>query len=461
MTHTNRSATIASPLCMLVLLLCSQNALFGQTPEHWPQFRGPDARGVASGPNLPDRWSATENVAWKTDLPGRAWSSPIVWGNRIFLTTAVNCGELEAPKKGLYLGGNRPEPRDVEEEYRVICLDLVSGDKLWEQAVHRGTPTSPIHLKNSFASETPVTDGERVYAYFGNQGLYCLDLDGNPLWSKPFEPHATRNGWGTAASPVLHGDRLYILNDNDDQSYLLCLDKHTGEEVWRVLRDEGSNWSTPLIWQNDLRMEIVTLGTDKVRSYDLAGKLLWWLTGMSSITIATPYADAGLLYISSGYVRDPLRPLYAIRPGASGDISLKPDETGNEFIAWCQPTAAPYNPTTLVYEGRVYVLYDRGLLSCYRSLSGEPLFEQQRIPEGRHFTASPWAYNGKIFCLNEDGVAFVFRAGDQFDLLHTNQLADDDMCMATPAIVGDRLIIRTSARVYCIRRPASSPGKPL
>ncbi len=459
MARTSHSGAIASALTVLILLLCSRVVLFGQTQEHWPRFRGPGARGVASGCKLPDRWSATENVAWKTDLPGRAWSSPIVWGNRVFLTTAINLGELESPKKGLYFGGNRPEPRKVEEECRVICLDLFSGKILWERTVHRGVPTSPIHLKNSFASETPVTDGERVYAYFGNQGLYCVDLEGHPVWSRPFEPRAMRNGWGTAASPMLHGDRLYVVNDNDEQSYLLCLNKHTGKEAWRVVRDEGSNWSTPFLWQNDHRTEIVTPGTGKVRSYDLEGNLLWWFTGMSSITIATPYADGGLLYVSSGYVRDLQRPLYAIRAGASGEISLKPDQTGNEWISWCNPKAAPYNPTTLVYDGRLYALYDRSLISCFRSLTGEPVYERKRLRQGRHFTASPWAHDGKIFCLNEDGITFVLRAGDEFELLRTNKLADDDMCMATPAIVGDRLILRTSARVYCIRQPVPSPAR--
>ena len=456
MARTNHSAVIASALTTLVLLLCSPNALFGQTQEYWPQFRGPEARGVADDPKLPDRWSASENIAWKTDVPGRAWSSPIVWEDRVFLTTAISSEELESPKKGLYFGGNRPEPREVQEERRVICLDLSSGKVLWEQTVHRGSADAAIHLKNSFASETPVTDGERVYAYFGNLGLYCLDFEGRPAWSKPFEPRDTRNGWGTAASPVLHGDRLFILNDNDDESYLLCLDKRTGNKIWRVVRDEGSNWSTPFIWQNDRRTEIVTLGTDKVRSYDLEGKLLWWFTGMSTITIATPYADDSLLYVSSGYVRDPQRPLYAIRAGASGDISLEPEQTSNEFIVWSNPTAAPYNPTTLLYDGRVYVLYDRSLVSCFRSRTGESLYERERLPKGRHFTASPWAYNGKVFFLNEDGVTFVLRAGDEFEVLHTNELAEDDMCMATPAIVGDRLLIRTSARVYCVRQPASS-----
>ena len=456
MPRANHSLTTAPALAVVLLLFCLHETLSAQTPGHWPQFRGPGARGVASGPSLPDRWSATENVAWKTDVPGRAWSSPIVWGDRVFLTTAVNTGQLETPKKGLYFGGNRPDPREVRLDYKVLCLDLPSGKMLWEQTVHQGPSNSPIHLKNSFASETPVTDGKRVYAYFGNQGLYCLDLEGKVVWSRRFKPRPTRNGWGTAASPLLHGDRLYVLNDNDEESYLLCLNKITGKDVWRVVRDEKSNWSTPFLWQHDRRTEIVTAGTDKVRSYNLEGTLLWWFTGMSSITIATPYANQGLLYVSSGYVNDRQRPLYAIRPGASGDISLEPPQTSNEFIAWCQPKAAPYNPTTLVYDERLYVLYDRGFLGCFRAHTGKPVYERKRLPKGRHFTASPWAYDGKVFCLNEDGVTFVVRAGDEFELLHTNELADDDLCMATPAIVGDRLILRSAARVYCIRRSASS-----
>jgi len=380
-------------------------------------------------------------------------------GNRVFLTTAVNRGELETPKKGLYFGGNRPDAPKVQQEHKVICLDPSSGKELWKQSVHLGPPQGPIHIKNSFASETPVTDGERVYAHFGSLGLYCFDLEGRSVWSKRFEPRPIRNGWGTAASPVLHGDRLYIVNDNDEESYLLCLDKRSGKEVWRVVRDEKSNWSTPFIWKNDRRTEIVTPGTGKVRSYDLEGKLLWWFTGMSSITIATPYADKGLLFISSGYVNDPKRPLYAIRPGASGDISLATDQTSNEFIAWCRRQAAPYNPTTIVYHDWLYVLYDRGMVSCFRASTGEPAFERERLPDGKHFTVSPWAYQGKIFCLNEDGVTFVLRAGDKFELLHTNKLADDDMCMATPAIVGDRLLLRTSKRIYCVRQPALASAR--
>jgi outer membrane protein assembly factor BamB len=397
------------------------------------------------------------NIAWKTEIPGRGWSSPIVWGNRVFLTTAVALGDAESPKKGLYLGGERPNLARPEHEWKVLCLDLLSGKVLWERVAQRGLPPGPTHLKNSYASETPVTDGERVYALFGNVGVFCYDFEGGLVWSKPIPPHATRAGWGTAASPVLHRDRLYLVNDNDDQSYLWALDKRTGKDLWRMNRDEKSNWATPYVWENEQRTEIVTPGTGKVRAYDLEGKLLWWLTGMSSITIATPYADQGLLYVSSGFIVDKSRPLYAIRPGATNDISLAPGQTNNAAIAWCQPTAAPYNPTTLLYDGQVYVLLDRGQLSAFNARTGAPLFERQPLPNGLHFTASPWAYNGRVFCLNEDGLTFVVRAGGSFELLHTNKLAEDDMCLATPALAGDRLLIRSSARLYCIRKVVQTP----
>lgn len=416
----------------------------------WAQFRGPGARGIATGKGIPERWSATENVAWKTDLPGRGWSSPVVWGDRVFLTTVVNQGESEAPKKGLYFGGNRPDPPKSKHDWKVYCLDLKTGKVRWERSVLSGLPKAPIHLKNSFASETPVTDGERVYALFGGVGLFSFDPNGKQLWNVPLEAFPTQFGWGTAASPVLHKDRIYLVNDNEKQSYLLALDKRTGKQIWRVERDEKSNWSTPYVWENKQRTEIVTLGSGQVRSYDLNGKLLWSLKGMSDITIATPYSADGLLYFSSGYVGSRLKPVYAVRPGAEGDISLPPNGRSNQYIAWCDWNAAPYNPSTLVYEGRLYVLYDRGLFSVFDALSGEKKVDRERLGDTTAFTSSPWAANGKVFCLSEDGVAYVIRAGDKFELLGTNRLAEDDMCMATPALAGDRLLIRTSARLYCI-----------
>ncbi len=441
------------PLMVLFLVIFSERA---PGESNWPQFRGADSRGVAErrlddGRRLPERWSATENVAWKTDIPGRGWSSPIVWGDRVFLTTVVNTGESEEPKKGLYFGGDRPTPPESVHHWKVICLNLSDGRVLWDRRVHEGAPATARHLKNSFASETPVTDGRRVYCLFGNVGLFCFDLEGRRQWTLPLKPHKTRLGWGTAASPVLHKDRIYLVNDNDEESYLLALNKETGEEIWRTERDEKSNWSTPYVWKNELRTELVTCGTGRVRSYDLDGKLLWSLAGMSSITIATPYAHDGLLYISSGYVMDRSKPIYAIRPGANGDISLADDQTSNRWIAWSLEKAAPYNPSTLLYRSQLYVLYDRGLLSSFDPRDGSEIYGPERIPKGRAFTSSPWAYGGMVFFLNEDGVTFVAKAGRSFEVLHTNALAEDDMCMASPAIAGDRLLIRTSARVYCLR----------
>ncbi len=442
--HSRHSAVLAA--ASLIAFAAGAHA-----GENWPQFRGAGSRGVSEGAGLPERWSATENIEWKTDVDGRGWSSPVVWGKRVFLTSVVNLGVLEPPKKGLYFGGNRPKPKSIHEWY-VICLDLDTGKVLWKRRSHRGVPGGSIHVKSSFASETPVTDGERVYAMFGNQGIYCYDFDGRPVWQKKLTPHKTRFGWGTAASPVLHGERLYLVDDNEEDSCILALDRKTGSQVWRTPRDEKSNWSTPFVWENDRRTEVVTPGTGKVRSYDLDGRLLWTLRGMSSITIATPFEHEGLLFISSGYVGDKnWRPIYAIRPGARGDITLAEGATTNGHIAWSRRLAAPYNPTTIAYRGMLYVLHDRGRFSCYRASDGSVIYERERTG-GRGFTSSPWAYGGKVFCLDEDGVTHVVRAGRGFEVLRHNRLADDDMCMATPAIAGDRLLIRTSARVYCVRK---------
>jgi len=438
---------------MRAILLTALSVICGQAfaGDNWPQFRGPNASGVSTNDSLPDKWSATENVAWKTDLPGRSWSSPIIWGSQVFLTAVVNSGEAEAPKKGLYFGGERPEPSKSEHQWKVLCLDLATGRVKWDKTVHRGAPPTPIHLKSSYGAETPVTDGERIYALFGNMGVFALTLDGVEVWSRPLEPRKMRYGWGTAASPVLHGGRLFVVSDNEERAELLALEAKTGKELWRVDRDEKSNWATPFVWAQGQRTEIITPGSRAVRSCDLDGKPLWSFTGMSGIAIPTPFAGDGFLFVSSGYVGDKLRPLYAIRPGASGDISLKPGETNNQFIAWCNPTGGPYNPSPLFYDNRVYVLYDRGLVSCYETGTGRLLYDRERLPEGLAFTSSPWAAGGRVFCLNEDGVCYVLRAGDKFELLHTNKLADDDMCMATPALPGDRLLIRTAARLYCIR----------
>src|SRR4029450_4356018 len=329
-----------------------------------------------------------------------------------------------------------------------------TGALRWEKEVRGGAPPGPKHLKNSYASETPATDGERVYFYFGNIGLFVFDMNGTPVWSKPMGPFKTRYGWGTAASPVLHEDRVYIVKANADQSFLAALDKRTGAEIWRVSRAEGTNWATPFVWQHAQRTEIVTSGTDRVRSYDLSGKLLWELKGMSSITIPTPFERHGLLFISSGYVGDPLRPAYAIKPGASGDISLKSGETSNQYIAWSSPTLAPYNPTPLVYGDYYYTLFDRGFFTCHDARTGKEIYGRQRIAvDASGFTTSPWAYNGRIFVMSEDGDTYVIQAGPEFKVLGKNSLGE--MTLGTPAVGGGRRIIRTASKLYRVaKKPA-------
>ena len=430
--------------------------------ENWPQFRGPNSRGVAAegsadaaatSSKYADRWSASENIAWSIEVAGRGWSSPVVWGERIYLTTVVSGQEPEPAKKGLYFGGERIKPPESVHQWKVMCLDLKTGERVWEKQVHEGVPQSSIHIKSTFASETPVTDGKHLYCCFGSFGIFCLDMDGNTKWKFDLEPLPTRLGWGAAASPVLHEGRLYYCNDNEKASSLLCLDAASGKELWKVAREEKSNWSTPYVWKHAQRTEIVTAGSGMVRSYDLDGNVLWTLKGMSSITIATPYEAQGLLIVSSGYVGDQQRPIYAIKPGATGDISLPEGETSSAYVAWSQPKAGPYNPTTLVHHGRLYVLYDRGLFACYDAATGREIYSQQRLPNGRAFTTSPWAIGDKIFCLNEDGVTYVIQEGDEFKVLHTNTLEEDDMGMATPALISGKQLLRTAKRLYCIGKP--------
>ncbi len=437
--------------CFVLLLLSGLATSFAATVTNWPQFRGPGAIGVADNPGLAEHWSTNENIAWRMDVPGRGWSSPIIWGQRVFLTTVVSPGEVEPAKKGLYFGGEQKDIPRGDHSWLILCYDLDSGSELWRSETHRGLAPTTLHIKNTYASSTPVTDGERVYVDFAGVGIFAYDMQGKRVWSTNSPALKTRYGWGSAASPVLHDGRLFVVNDNDEHSYALALDAKTGRELWRVDRDEKSNWATPYVWQNAQRTELITPGTKRIRSYDLDGKPLWECGGMSSIAIPTPFSKFGLLYVCSGYVGDKVRPIFAFKPGASGDISLQSGETSNEFIAWQQPIAAPYNPSPLLYRDNLYVLFDFGFLSCHDAQTGRQIYEKQRIREtNTAFTASPWAANGKIFALSEDGDTYVFQSGYEYKLLHKNSL--DEMCMATPAISGDRLLIRTLTRLYCVRQ---------
>jgi len=278
-------------------------------------------------------------------------------------------------------------------------------------------------------------------------------MTGKPVWSKVMDAPRMRTGWGPASSPAIHDGRIYIVSDNEERSFVAAYDARTGNELWRTLRDaEGSNWSTPVVWQNDRRTEIVTTGTKGVRSYDLSGKLLWQLTGMTTIHAVTPIASHGLLFVSSGYFPDSKRPTYAIKPGASGDISLKGDERSNEFIAWSNPTLAPAYPSPLVLGDQYYTLMDRGFVTSNDPKTGEEIYGRQRIAvDAGTFSASPWAYNGKLFAISEDGDTFVMQAGKEFKVLGRNSLGE--MTLATPAVANGSVIIRTATKLYRIARP--------
>jgi outer membrane protein assembly factor BamB len=437
-----------------------------ESEAQWAQFRGPNAGDVGDNPALPDTWSETQNVVWKTDVPGLSWSSPVVWEDHIFITSAISAGDEPAPIPGLYDPGDDNGSRRSVQEHRwvVYDIDFNTGVIRWERELHSAAPGIGRHIKNSFASETPVTDGRRVYVYFGSAGIVgALNMSGETVWLTELGAYETTGGFGSAASPTVHGDRVYIVNDNVEESFMVALDKNTGQEIWRVAREErGQNWATPFVWENEVRTEIVTSGTQGVRSYDLDGQLLWEIHGMSGLTIPSPFAKHGLLYISSGYPGGGLRPVYVVRPGASGDVSLWSQEemrTGlsarfpgtlrsSEDVAWAYPLLGTYNTSALVYGEQYYTLLDRGFLLSHDALTGEQIYGRQRLEIGNGFTSSPWAYNDKIFLLSEDGDTFVVKAGPDFEILHKNPL--NEMTLATPAIVGNSLIVRTQSKLYRI-----------
>jgi outer membrane protein assembly factor BamB len=427
----------------LLLLIMARTAA-SQT-MNWPQFRGAHSDGLADGASLPDTWSTTENVVWKADVPGWGWSSPVIWGDKIFVTSAVSEREREKLVVGGYPGGH-VKPTDVHR-WMTYCLDFDTGKIVWEREAYQGVPPEERHPKNSYANATPITDGEHVFAYMENIGLFCYDLGGDKLWEQRWGSFPMRGGWGPGASPVLHQDRIYLVNDNERMSFMVALDKNSGREIWRVDRQEQSNWSTPYIWEHEGRTEIVTIGTAKVRSYDLDGKVLWELSGTSGLVSLMPLARHGLLYVGAGYHYGPL---YAIRPGAAGDISLAAGETSNASIAWSQPRSSSIHPCYLISDDRLYVLFDAGLVICLNAKTGETIFPRQRLNTGGgRFYASPWAYNGKVFLLNEDGTTWVIEDGPEFKVIRKNAL--DDYAWATPAIARGSLFIRTYSGLYRIQ----------
>jgi outer membrane protein assembly factor BamB len=461
---------LACALLLMSLTVHGQNMV-------WPQFLGPESNPVGTHAKLANRWSKTENVEWSLEIPGRGWSSPIVTGGKVFVTTVTTEGKSKLPQTGteysneyaaeLQKQGLPMEeivkrlterdielPKEVTLHYLLYCLDLKSGKVEWTKEFYTGRPPGGRHRKNSFISETPITDGKFIYVYVANLGLWAFDLKGKQAWNTQLESYPIYLDLGTGSSPALAGNLLVVLNDNQKQQYIAAFDKQTGKQVWRTNRELGnkapptqlSGWATPFVWRHALRTEIVTVGPTEAVSYDLQGKELWRMKGMAMTPIPTPFAYEGLLYLNGGRGR----PLFALRPGASGDITLKEGETSNEYVVWSQPRGGTYLPSSVAYQGAVYTLTETGILNRFDAKTGKQSYKTRIDPAAANFTTSPWAYNGKLFCLSEEGQTFVVTTGEQFQLSHVNQL--DDMAQASPALVGERLLLRTEHRLYSIRQ---------
>jgi len=457
---------------VIASLVVAGCAIAGE-PE-WPGFRGPASNPSAGESNLPVKWSKTSNVEWSITLPGLGWSSPIVAAGNIFVTTVTTEGKAKQPQAGTtysndYIAELSKQglkgkelldrlnardfelPNEVSIHYFLYSIDLDSGRINWKREFHSGHPPGGRHRKNSFCSETPVTDGNLVYVYINNLGLFAYDLDGNKVWTTPLESFPTILDFGTASSPALVNDLVIIVNDNEKQQFIAAFEKNTGKQIWRTNRSihvEGSDrqtgWSTPYIWKNSKRTEIVTIGPGLALSYDLDGKELWRLGGMSSMPVPSPFAYDGLLYLNGGTGKV----VAAIKSGPTGDLTTPEGAKLNDFVAWLQPKAGTYLPTELAYDGGIYVLTHNGILTRFDAKTGVQTYKT-RIGEGGDFTASPWGYNDRIFCMNEEGRTYVIRAGAKYELLDSNDL--DEMALATPALIGDRLILRTENHLYSIR----------
>lgn len=415
---------------------------------NWPQWRGPEGLGVSPETGLPWQWTPSENVAWKTAIPGRGHSSPVVWGNRVFLTTAIE-GEVVPGKKAVAhtIDGQEfihPDSVGADRKHalKVLAIGADSGQILWERTAWEGVPWDARHRKASFASPTPVTDGRAVYAFFGSEGLYAYDFDGKLLWKSDLGGIATL-GVGVGTSPVPYRD-LVILQcdeDNGEKSFITALDRKTGKPAWRVARKVQVSWATPIVVHAGTRDELVTAGTEAVIAYEPStGKELWRSKGLDSNAVPSPVAGPDVVVVSAGY---PAKVAVGIKPGGSGDL------TGTPRILWTYNKGTAYVPSPILYDGYVYLMTDKGLVTCLDARTGEVKYEGARTPMPGSFTASPVAFDGKILIFSEDGDTHVIKAGPRHEVLRTNVLAEP--IYASPALSQGRLFIRGAQHLYCIR----------
>ena len=429
----------------------------------WPQFRGPGASGVGDGQGAPPVWDVAKgvNVRFKTPIPGISLSSPIVWGDRIYVTSAVGTAGDKTFRTGLYGDGTSVDDVSVHS-YRLYALDAASGKVLWEREVHKSAPTVRRHLKSSQANATPATDGKRIVVLFGTVGvLAAYDLDGKPLWRRDVgvldcnDPQAGSAEWGHASSPILYRDLAIVQGDRRRDSFLAAYRLSDGQEAWRVARDEPSTWATPNVLAAPSGDELLTNG-QTIRAYDPRdGKTLWTLGPNSEVVVATPIVADGIAFITAGY--PPVRPVYAVRPGQRGDLSLPEGQRASAAIAWSHARGGTYIPTPLHYRGHLYTVNNNGILTCYRADTGEQVYQTRMGAVGASFSASPIAADGRLFFPSETGEVYVLRAGPEYELLATNVM--DEVVMATPAISNGLMVVRTLGHVVGLAEPKAAASR--
>lgn len=417
------------------------------SPSSWPQWRGPHHNGTTDHANPVVEWSEMKNVKWKVPLPGNGSSTPIVWGQRLFVTTAVPVSKGDShpsqEENTRRRGGRsfRSETPTDPYQFQLLCYDRETGRLLWSRTAVETIPHEGHHQDHGFASHSPVTDGERVYAYFGSRGLHCYDLEGKLLWSKSFGKMETRNAFGEGSSPLLVKDTVIINWDHEKEDFVVALDKITGEERWRQTRDEPTSWATPIAVEHEGKTQVVINATNRIRSYDLAtGELIWECGGMTSNVIPTPIASEGLVYAMSGFRGNAL---LAIKLGHKGDL------TDSDAIAWSYDSKTPYVPSPLLYQGRLYFFsQNTGILSCLRARTGEVLIDAERLPGLSGVYASPVAAAGRIYVIGRNGEGLVLKASDTLEILASNRL--DDRFDASPVLVDSEMFLRGHRYLYCL-----------
>jgi outer membrane protein assembly factor BamB len=422
----------------------------------WPSFRGPQASGIAEKQNLPDRWDAKtgDNILWRTPIPGLAHSSPVVWGNRIFVTSAVSSDPKATFRPGLYGDGDASKDRSLHR-WMIYAIDRPTGKIIWERVAHQGEPIDKRHIKSTYANSTPATDGRIVVAWFGSQGVYAYDFSGQFLWKVDLGRldlgayDIPTYEWGPASSPIIWNDLVILQCDTQTDSFILALDAATGKTVWKTDRDELPSWGTPTIATTATGSVLVANASNFIRGYDpRTGKELWRLGGSSKITAPTPIFGEGFFVVVSG--RGPERPIFVVRPNAHGDLTLPEGKTASESIVWSRTGRGSYMPTPLIYNGILYVLANNGLFDAYNLKTGEEIYRQRLPAVGSGFSASPVAADGKIYLSNEDGEMLVIAAGEKFNHLATNSMGE--LLMATPALSDGVMYVRSSASLFAVGR---------